>query len=232
MSGRPAGADVSSWQHVDNAPIDWERARADGCTFVIVKATQGVGYVNPWLLRDLDDARAAGLLVGAYHFYDVGVPADEQATHFVSSLIGQALDLGCWLDWEPPGLPSWEAKSLVEAFCAKVGEVRPWCGLYVDRWWHEQLVAATLGPIRLWIADPSADASPPGTILRQTVTWGNGTVIAGTDYDELVSRRGLDIPTSPRPRPTGAPVHAEPEHTEPPAAVTVTPDDEDDEPAG
>ncbi len=232
MSDRPAGADVSSWQHPENLPIDWERARADGCTFVIVKATQGVSYVNPWLARDLDDARAAGLLVAAYHYFEADLPADEQATHFVSSLIGQALDLGCWLDWEPPGIEPWKAKSLIEAFCTRVAEVRPWCGLYCDRWWHGQLVAATLGPIRLWIADPSADASPPGTILRQRGTWENGTDLGGADYDELVSRRGLDIPTSPRPRPTGAPVHVEPEHAEPPAAATAALDDEDDQSAG
>ena len=228
MSGQPAGCDVSSWQHQDNAPIDWEQARADGCTFVVVKATQGTTYVNPWLLRDLDDARAAGLLVGAYHYYATGVDPAEQATHFVSSLIGQVLDLGCWLDWEPPAIAPWQAKSEVEAFCARVEEVRPWCGLYVDRWWHEQLVNATLAPRALWLADPSTDASPPGTILRQTVTWRNGSAVDGADYDVLVSRRGLDIPTSPRPRPTGLPVHVDETPPEPPAHVAADPDDEDE----
>lgn len=226
MSGQPTGCDVSSWQHPENRPIDWEKAREDGCTFAVVKATQGTGYTNPWLARDLDDARAAGLLVGAYHFFAVGVDAAEQATHFVSSLIGQTLDLGCWLDWEPPAVPSWEAKSLVEVFCAKVEEVRPWCGLYVDRWWHEQLVAATLAPRSLWLADPGTDASPPGTVLRQTGTWSNGGDLDGADYDVLVSRRGLDIPTAPRPRPTGAPVHVDP--VVPEARTPETGDDDDE----
>ena len=100
MSAPAKGVDVSTWNHADNEPIDWHKVAQAGYTFAIIKATQGDGYVNPWLRRDYDDAFAAGLLVGAYHFYDASVEATKQAEHFVGCLIGMKLEIHAWLDLE------------------------------------------------------------------------------------------------------------------------------------
>ena len=100
MSAPVRGVDVSSWQHPEGRAIDWEKAKGAGYHFALVKASQGTGYVNQWVAHDLDSARAAGLLVGAYHYFEANQPAEQQASHFLSCLVGQDLGLGVWLDWE------------------------------------------------------------------------------------------------------------------------------------
>jgi lysozyme len=62
--------DVSHWQ----APVDFERARASGIVAVILKATQGSHWVDATFTSQFAAARAAGLLVGAYHFLDNSAP--------------------------------------------------------------------------------------------------------------------------------------------------------------
>jgi lysozyme len=87
------GVDVASWQHPNNAPIDWRRVRAAGVEFATVKATEGspidsTEYTNPFFRADLAGARSAGLAVAPYHFY-LGRTAhtgDDQARYFVAAL--------------------------------------------------------------------------------------------------------------------------------------------------
>lgn len=54
------GIDISSYQK----GIDLTKVPAD---FVIVKTTQGTGYVNPDASRAITQALAAGKRVGIYH---------------------------------------------------------------------------------------------------------------------------------------------------------------------
>lgn len=99
MGNSITGIDVSSWQHEDGQPINWDAVYEDGYRFAVVKATQGTSYVNPWVARDLSDASAAGLLLGAYHYYEAGEDPATQAKWAVSCLVGQPLDLGLFVDW-------------------------------------------------------------------------------------------------------------------------------------
>jgi len=70
-------ADVSHY----NAIIDAHAVRANGITGVWCKATEGTGYTDPTFAAKVAQLRAAGLLVGAYHFADGSDPA-RQAAHF------------------------------------------------------------------------------------------------------------------------------------------------------
>jgi lysozyme len=201
------GIDISTWQHPGGAAIDFFQVAEAGFGFVIVKATQGDWYVNPWLERDLDDARAAGLLVGAYHFYDLGVAPEAQAKHFVGVLLGQHLDLGAWLDWEPPAMEPWQVTGLLTAWDQAVNDGRPSCGLYCDISWWEVIKAAQLPPRRLWIAAPSEPAAPAGATIWQRGQGSVPGVPAPVDIDELVSTRSLNPPSAPKPRPSPETVH-------------------------
>lgn len=77
-----AGIDIASYQHPNDAAIDWRQVAASGQSFVVVKATEA-GYVNPWFARDISGAHAAGMVVGGYAFarpaYDAGAQADAFA---------------------------------------------------------------------------------------------------------------------------------------------------------
>lgn len=211
MSGPITGIDVSSWNHENGAAIDFEEVYKAGHRFVIVKATQGVDYTNPWLERDLDDARAVGLLVGAYHYFAPNVEATLQATHFAGALGAQVLDLGAWLDWECYAPTTYTYNAQAEAFLAELDKVRPDAGIYMDLSWLEALKGTSLVARRLWIA---ADTEPEGykpLILQRVLPVSVEGVGGLVDADTIANTRGLDIPTAPPRRPSAA------------TAVAVTP---------
>ena len=68
IPGALQGVDVASFQHPGGAAILWTKVAAAGIQFAAVKATEGAYYRNPYALRDLAHAKAAGLSVMAYAF--------------------------------------------------------------------------------------------------------------------------------------------------------------------
>jgi len=74
-----AVVDLSHWQ----AKVDFVAMKAGGVAAVILKATQGVSWVDKTFVQRYHEATAAGLLVGAYHFIDASDPA-QQVEHFLA----------------------------------------------------------------------------------------------------------------------------------------------------
>ena len=87
------GVDEASYQS------DIDASRLATTDFVIVKFTQGTGYLNPYADRQYSTAKAAGKLMGAYHYAE-GKDPEEEAQHFVSSLGNRVGDCILALDWE------------------------------------------------------------------------------------------------------------------------------------
>lgn len=75
------GIDVSHHQ----GDIDWQKVKSSGVDFAMIKATEGVGYVDPNFNRNACGATAAGLHIGAYHFLREG-DAQEQARECVAAI--------------------------------------------------------------------------------------------------------------------------------------------------
>jgi GH25 family lysozyme M1 (1,4-beta-N-acetylmuramidase) len=86
------GIDVSNWQSGINVA-------AVPCDFVIIKATQGVKYVNPDCDRVYQVAKRAGKLLGVYHYFSGNDPVKE-ADFFVSQTKGYIGEAILVLDWE------------------------------------------------------------------------------------------------------------------------------------
>lgn len=92
------GIDISSWQKnliVSNLHDDTE--------FIIVKATGGNGYMNPYFSYHIEQSVAHGKLIGAYHYAREkeykGTPASE-AEHFLKT-VGKYINRAVLaLDWE------------------------------------------------------------------------------------------------------------------------------------
>ncbi|RWK08068.1 MAG: lysozyme [Mesorhizobium sp.] len=76
------GIDVSHHQ----GKVDWPRVAADDVAFAIIKATEGGDYVDDAFAENLRQARAAGLAVGAYHFFTFCRPGADQARNFISAV--------------------------------------------------------------------------------------------------------------------------------------------------
>jgi GH25 family lysozyme M1 (1,4-beta-N-acetylmuramidase) len=68
VTGALQGVDVASFQHPNNAAINWTQVAGAGIQFAAVKATEGNYSKNPFAPADLADAQAAGLSVIAYAF--------------------------------------------------------------------------------------------------------------------------------------------------------------------
>jgi lysozyme len=76
--GVVAGVDVSKWQ----GAVDFGKVKAAGMTYVFVKATEGITGVDPDYARNVAAARAAGLVVGSYHFYETNDDPSAQFGNF------------------------------------------------------------------------------------------------------------------------------------------------------
>lgn len=69
--------DISSNNHPNGAAIDWGQVAQAGVTAAFIKATEGVGYVNPYFQADMLEAAHAKIATCAYHFAGMGNPVEE-----------------------------------------------------------------------------------------------------------------------------------------------------------
>lgn len=116
------GIDVSSW----DAGIDLAAVPAD---FVIVKATQGTGYLSPDFAAQSAGALAAGRLLGCYHYVG-GQGAAAEAEWFAGAVRSRGL-LGTAVlavDWEAGQNSAWGDEGYLRELVSRVIEltgVRP-----------------------------------------------------------------------------------------------------------
>ena len=159
------GIDISSWQE----GIDLTAVPAD---FVIIKATEGTGYVNPDCDRAYQQAKQAGKLRGVYHYANGG-NATAEADYFLANIEGYIKDAILCLDWE----------SQNNTLCGTGGPARTWisnwCKRIMEKTGVQPLIYASaslynevsgIGDYGLWIAQ-YADNSDTG---YQDAPWNEG----------------------------------------------------------
>jgi GH25 family lysozyme M1 (1,4-beta-N-acetylmuramidase) len=95
------GIDVSH----HNGVIDYSAVKQAGHRFVFAKATQDNDFIDPMFPTNMAAARAAGLVAGAYHFFDYTLDGTEQADHFIDHVeagngldgaLPPVVDVECW----------------------------------------------------------------------------------------------------------------------------------------
>lgn len=147
---RALGIDVSKWQ----GNIDWNKVKADGYSFVIIRAS-GPNDDRTAVVKDprfdeyYEGAKAAGFLVGAYHGLQDGFGG--QALLFVESVGDRHLDLGYFCDLE--------VSTLTDAKCAAHLNA-------VD----ERLVERFGWPVRKY----AKVYTSPGFMAGRDTSWGEG----------------------------------------------------------
>lgn len=150
------GVDVSSYQ-----PEEFPLVTPGGTPvdFVIIKATQGLGYTNPKLQAQLDWARKNGLSVGFYHFGDAG--DIEKQADFFHAAIGPRLRPGdhLWFDWEKRDITSEQKDQWIRRMQADFPGYR--VGLYCNREFWLNMDVSDFAGDALWIADWSAPVGAP-----------------------------------------------------------------------
>lgn len=149
------GIDVSNWQ----AGID---LAAVPCDFVIIKATQGTGYVNPDCDRAYQQAKRAGKLRGTYHYVGGG-NAVAEADYYINNIKGYLKDGLLAIDWEPAQNSAWGNEAYLEQLVRRVIErtgIKPLIYSMASRYAQVAAVAKKLD-CGLWIAE-YADMNPTG----------------------------------------------------------------------
>lgn len=115
------GIDVSIWQ----GQIDYERVKEDGIEIVYIRSSEGNSYVDPYYLRNYNNAKANGLKIGFYHYLTATTTdeAIEQADFFVSLVGGLEPDCRLAMDFEQfNGLSIEEINTVSLAFLERVEE--------------------------------------------------------------------------------------------------------------
>lgn len=76
------GVDVSSYQ----GDVDWPVLAGQGVDFAFLKATEGSGMQDRYFSQNWAGAQAAGVRVGAYHFFSYDSPGETQADNFIAQV--------------------------------------------------------------------------------------------------------------------------------------------------
>ena len=149
------GIDIASYQSgIDLTVVP--------CDFVIIKATQGTGYVNPDCDRAYQQAKRAGKLRGTYHYVGGG-NAVAEADYYINNIKGYIKDGLLAIDWEAEQNGAWGNEAYLEQLVRRVIErtgVKPLIYSMASRYAQVATVAKKLD-CGLWIAE-YADMNPTG----------------------------------------------------------------------
>lgn len=166
--GKPddsAGADLAFDISHFQPNVDFAAARNAGLRAVFHKATEGLHEIDPRYASAREQARAAGLLWGAYHF-GTGEDALAQAAHFldVAKPDGQTL-LVLDLELNPQGasMSVEQARTFVSHLHQATGK---WPGLYSGSYIRDHLGNyrdPVLGNCWFWLAEYGPAAHVPPT---------------------------------------------------------------------
>ena len=146
-----------------NGEVDLAAAKAAGLVGVIHKATQGLDGVDPTYAARREQARAAGLLWGAYHFA-TGGDGVAQAEHFLAVAGGEA---GTLLALDLEANPAGQSMPLEEARAFVTHVAQATCrypGLYSGSYIKELLGAGSdpvLAQCCFWLAQYGPTAIVP-----------------------------------------------------------------------
>ncbi|TQF74630.1 glycoside hydrolase [Rhodococcus spelaei] len=165
-TGEPVkGPDVASWQHPGGSGINWFAVRAAGHNFAMVKATEGLSYVNPYFIQDGIGMRAAGVARGAYHYADVSQSPEAQAAFFAGTafpIVGgglpPVLDLEDTKGLPPAAVIDWTHRYLnsVQALTGR----QPIIYTYPNFWRTAMANTTEFANYPLWIADYNGQNAP------------------------------------------------------------------------
>ena len=96
QSFRVQGVDVAKYQ----GPIDWPALKGAGVAFAFIKATEGGDRLDRRFQENWGNAKSAGVLRGAYHFFYFCSPAAAQAAWFIRNVPKERGSLPPVLDME------------------------------------------------------------------------------------------------------------------------------------
>ena len=158
------GIDVSRW----NKEIDWEKVKADGIEFAIIRcgyrgATSGSLVLDAMYEANIRGAIEAGIPVGVYFFTQATseVEAVEEASMVISLIEDYDVDYPVFLDSESAGgngradrLEAEERARYHKAFLETIASAGYEAGVYASKnWLNNRLDMTQLSQYKVWLAE-------------------------------------------------------------------------------
>lgn len=155
-----------------DGPIKWPEVAAAGHSFAILKASEGLDGTDAALAANIAGARAAGMIIGVYHFIHLSMDPVGQAKHFLeyarqcgfnAETDFAVLDLEDRAFAEEHGAAAVvaHAAAFVDAVDAEIGKRTT---IYVDLDFANEYVGDSFAGHPLWIA-------VYGGVIRMPAGW-------------------------------------------------------------
>lgn len=198
-----SGIDVSKYQ----GEINWNLVKESGVQFAMIRASYGVDGVDEKFFQNAENAKAAGIDCGAYHYLYAATAegARQEARHFLQTVKGQEMKYPLALDLEYSPLGELAKDALTElatAFLEVLEEANYYAILYTEfSWLRDKLDLQRLAPYDIWLAEwaetpnfrgefgmwqYTSQGTAPGILTRVDKD------LAYKDYPEIIKRKGLN----------------------------------------
>jgi len=144
------GIDVSHYQGV----IDWAKVAAAGVKFAFLKCTEGVGK-DPMYSANMATIDPS-IIAGAYHFFTVDLPGDEQARQFLTTSIISPLAPSLYavdLEQAPTDKGAYAGQALKFILAVEEATGKPPIVYGSPSFLAKYLSKANIGDSPLWIAE-------------------------------------------------------------------------------
>lgn len=159
------GIDVSVWQ----GNIDFNKVKAAGINFVIIRAGYGNGNKDKWFEENYRKAKAAGLHIGAY-WYSYATSAGgatQEAQSCAKVLSGKQLDYPVYFDIEEKSQLARGkdfCSGLITSFCTELEKLGYYAGFYTSLSSLNSVVTdAVKKRFTVWVAQWSSKCSYSGS---------------------------------------------------------------------
>lgn len=218
------GLDVSRFQ----GEVDWERVKAAGYQFAMLRAGYGDDSVDGQFRRNASECNRLGIPIGAYWFCYAASPenAAQEADSCIRTVSGYRLDYPVCYDIEQASADYVEkqgvsftpalAQSLVKSFCDRIEAQGYFAMFYSNRSFYDTYLGAALaGRYAFWYARYTDTFDGTDCGIWQYTSTGSVPGISGNvdldlayvDYPSVIRRAGLNhldgtapVPPSPAPQ--------------------------------
>ena len=215
------GIDVSEWQ----GTIDWDKVKAAGIEFAMIKAGSGRNRVDPEFKRNISECNRLGIPCGVYWFSYAYTEelAHNEAKYCLEAIAPYKLDYPVAFDFEYDSVNNAAklgieitremASSFARAFLEDIEAARYYAMLYTNsdylkRYFDQDLAKRYDVWLAMWQANPNLNDKPTqaGGIWQYSDT-GNVPGIservdldaAYYDYPGIISANGLNQPSGQEP---------------------------------
>lgn len=145
------GIDVSHHQK----EIDWEKVKATGVDFVIIRCGYGVEGEDRYWIRNIAECERLGIPYGVYLYSHATTTelAEKEAERVIRMVEGRHLSYPIFYDMEDNSTINSDLTAIANTFCTMVQEAGYPVGIYSGKhWWNTYLSDPSLSKWHRWVA--------------------------------------------------------------------------------